>query len=95
MIVEEKAREEKRIAGCGDILSALRLRSNRRSDRRISVTSDTTAQIKTKEKEGLTGRWKTPNQGQTIKTKLIDPENAVCCTCSPLSSATTLAHYPV
>ncbi|RZX57418.1 hypothetical protein EXX54_05075, partial [Escherichia coli] len=43
--------------------------------RRVSVASDTAAQIKTKEKERPYGGSEGPIKEQTIKTKLIDPES--------------------
>ncbi|XNM52550.1 hypothetical protein ACLK2I_17320 [Escherichia coli] len=57
-LLKEKAREVKGIAGCGvNTLSGLTVTYVGRI-RRISVASDTAAQIKTKEKEGLTGEVK-------------------------------------
>ncbi|MFV2738299.1 hypothetical protein ACNI2D_45030, partial [Escherichia coli] len=43
--------------------------------RRVSVASDTAAQIKKKEKERPYGGSEGPIKEQTIKTKLIDPES--------------------
>ncbi|BDI38025.1 hypothetical protein EsCdI10290_03998 [Escherichia sp. 10290] len=43
--------------------------------RRASVAFDTTAQIKTKEKERPYGGSEGPIKEQIIKTKLIDPES--------------------